>query len=1436
MAILNVILLSAQTKIPIQEKETTLEVSNNTGLSFNATFTISEFALSTVETEGGLFTRLDLPDFTKRYDNGRPAIPTFNKLIELPAGNLPQINVISYDVIEFDLKDLGFSNKIMPSQPSYSKSADPSDIKYYYDKDFYEIDAFSNNELITVESSGDMRGVKFGNLIIDPISYNPVKNIIEIKYNIKFTVTFSAYGYQEYMSEKGRLYSVMHEGFYSSLPNFTAPPTKDVITQYPIKYVIVSDPAFQSALQPFVKWKTEKGFNVIEAYTNNPSVGNTTTSIKNYLQGLYNAGTSSDPAPTYVLFVGDIAQIPSFACSGTAYGSSYSHYSDLYFACYGGAADNIPDLYYGRFSATNTTHVNNQVSKTLVYEKYTMPSANYMDTVLLVAGYDDYNHDATHGNGQINYATSMYFNAAHNIYPVKILDPNNSEASAGTTVRSTVYKGVGYANYTAHCSASGWAEPQFSTSQVANMTNNNKYGLLVGNCCQSNMFDQAECFGERILRAYSDRGAVGYIGASDYSYWDEDYYWGVGNRSSISANPTYNSSNLGAYDCAFHENGEATTKWFVTNGQMLHAGLLAVQASSSSIKKYYWEEYHLMGDPSVMNYFSKPTALTISYPSPAHVGNTSLVVNTEKYTYVAISLNGVLLDAKYTGNNTSVTLSFPAFTSVDTAMIVATKQNKIPYIGELPIENAAVALDAQVFTIIKPQSSYSCVNITETPKIVIRNCGLNNLTSLNIKYKFNAGALQTASWSGNLSSFQSDTITLPNITIPSGTSNFIAYSVNPNGGTDLNTANDTAKTTITASNLPVSANFTLSATSFCAPPASIILNNLSENASSYLWTFGDGTSSNIAQPSHTYTSNGLFTITLTADAGICGADTHSETILVGAQPPQISNVSACSPQSFTLNATGSNINWYSDAGCTNLISTGNSYVTPVLSNTTTYYLLSSITSQNNVGKPNNLTGTGNYYTNNYSRYLIFNVEQPLKLKSVKVYANTSRNRTIWLKNSSGTTLSSKTQYVAAGTNPVLFTLDFDIPVGTGYQLGLTEMGSNNNLYYSDESEYPYTIPGLISITGNSNPSWPGLYYFFYDWVIETSCSSSVVPVQCQILSTPSANFSASATSICENSSITLNDASTGYPTNWSWSITPSSYTFTGGTSATSQNPKIQFDDAGNYSIQLTASNSCGSDIKTETNLITVNNIPDQPGTISGNASPCQNSTGLTYSVVNNPALTYNWSVPSGWNITSGNGTNSIIVNSGTASGNISVSADNQGCLGTPQILGVTIAPNPVVDLGQDTSICEDQIIILDAGNSGSNYTWSNSSTAQTITVDASMLSPGSVYIYEVTVTNSYGCSASDAISIEVIVCSNINEGEDAYVKVYPNPAQNYVVVKSSDLINNTEIIDTKGAVVFKDNTETYDINIGISNLSEGLYYIRITTQKGIVVLPLTIKN
>ena len=207
--------------------------------------------------------------------------------------------------------------------------------------------------------------------------------------------------------------------------------------------------------------------------------------------------------------------------------------------------------------------------------------------------------------------------------------------------------------------------------------------MLVGNCCQSNKFDVAECFGEAILRA-DNKGAVGYIGGSNNTYWDEDYWWAVGNTSNITANPTYAGTGLAVYDCLMHENGEQQADWFITTGQMLHSGNLAVTQAGGS-EQYYWEIYHIMGDPSLMPYIGVPTSLTVTHGSAAPVGTTSLIVNTEENAYVAISMNGVLLDAQLADVTGVVNLSFPALANVGLADIVVTKQFKQPYIGSIQI-------------------------------------------------------------------------------------------------------------------------------------------------------------------------------------------------------------------------------------------------------------------------------------------------------------------------------------------------------------------------------------------------------------------------------------------------------------------------------------------------------------------------------------------------------------------------------------------------------------------------------------------------------------------------------------------------------------------------------------------------------------------------------
>jgi len=205
---------------------------------------------------------------------------------------------------------------------------------------------------------------------------------------------------------------------------------------------------------------------------------------------------------------------------------------------------------------------------------------------------------------------------------------------------------------------------------------------MVGNCCQTNTYDQ-NTFGEALLRA-ENKGALGYIGASDYSYWDEDYWWGVGNGP-IVTNPTYETTGLGAYDRTFHDHGEPVSEWYSTMDQMIFAGNLAVQESNSGMKQYYWEIYCLMGDPSTMVYFSVPPALTVDYIPLLPLGTPSFEVHTEPYAYVAISKNNILHGVAEADINGLANVALLPFTETGFANIVITKQNRQPYIDSVMV-------------------------------------------------------------------------------------------------------------------------------------------------------------------------------------------------------------------------------------------------------------------------------------------------------------------------------------------------------------------------------------------------------------------------------------------------------------------------------------------------------------------------------------------------------------------------------------------------------------------------------------------------------------------------------------------------------------------------------------------------------------------------------
>ena len=314
--------------IPLSVEQNRLELKSVAPEYFSAKIEMKELQLESRSTENGDFSVLNVEGFVRPSNVGKPNLPVLSKLIEVPYGAEIQILIKGYTEEVINLDEYGIS-RIEPTQPSYHKSTPIEDQVFVIDEAFYNTDEYDTEDLIKADISGEMRGVRIGRIEIRPYHYNPVENTLIVYNNLDFEVVFVNANLALTNEMKNKYYSPEFEGSYETILNYQAPAAKDAFSNYaaPIKYVIVANTAFQTTLQPFVQWKTKQGYNVIEYYV---ASGTANTTIKTYLQNLYTAGTASDPAPLYVMIIGDHSgtySIPGF----TSTVSGNSHVTDLYF-------------------------------------------------------------------------------------------------------------------------------------------------------------------------------------------------------------------------------------------------------------------------------------------------------------------------------------------------------------------------------------------------------------------------------------------------------------------------------------------------------------------------------------------------------------------------------------------------------------------------------------------------------------------------------------------------------------------------------------------------------------------------------------------------------------------------------------------------------------------------------------------------------------------------------------------------------------------------------------------------------------------------------------------------------------------------------------------------------------------------------------------------
>ena len=190
------------------------------------------------------------------------------------------------------------------------------------------------------------------------------------------------------------------------------------------------------------------------------------------------------------------------------------------------------------------------------------------------------------------------------------------------------------------------------------------------------------------------------------------------------------------------------------------------------------------------------------------------------------------------------------------------------------------------------------------------------------------------------------------------------------------------------------------------------------------------------------------------------------------------------------------------------------------------------------------------------------------------------------------------------------------------------------------------------------------------------------------------------TTVCAGSTNTYTIAAVGGATSYTWTL-PSGWT---GTSTSTSIAAIAGTGGGNIIVK--ANNNCGSS-PTISLGVTVVNIPNTPGTISGSITVCQ-GTSQTYTIAAvNGATSYLWTLPSGWTGTSS--TTSITAIIGTGSGTITVKAVNSCFTSAPKTLAVTVIPLPVISgiISGNNSVCQGttQTYSISGVTGASSYSW-----------------------------------------------------------------------------------------------------------------------------------
>ncbi len=461
------------------------------------------FETSIREQNGQTFTQLQIPGAGVLADPGKPFLPVLRERIAVPQDGAVSLAV---EILE---ETVLTDYNVWPAQPQYDRD-DVIRPSFQLDAVLYHTDAFYPEQSGRIVGESWVRDLRTVMVEIAPVRYNPTTGDLRIATKLQVRV----------LTEGTR--------FYSSpvFPSFYTIYQKNILNAHRLglkqrtdaePMLIIANDSFIGALDSFVEWKTKRGLAVTVAPTS--QTGTTYAAIRSYIENAY---TSWNPAPVYILLVGDYQQIQPMETS--PYGTA----SDYLFTTLEGS-DLAPDLFISRLSAQNLNELGPQLDKIMHYETIPVDSA-WLDHVVGISsslsGPMGINDD-----DRIDEIASRWMD--HN--PGCDVDYLYESNGQGTTqnIASSINAGAFWAAYCGHGSGTSWSGPSFTNSDVNALTNGYLTPFIMDVSCLNGGFGgSSDCFAERWMKGGTvgnPHGTVGMYSSYTSTAWDPPAImaWGV---------------------------------------------------------------------------------------------------------------------------------------------------------------------------------------------------------------------------------------------------------------------------------------------------------------------------------------------------------------------------------------------------------------------------------------------------------------------------------------------------------------------------------------------------------------------------------------------------------------------------------------------------------------------------------------------------------------------------------------------------------------------------------------------------------------------------------------------------------------------------------------------------------------------------------------------